>query len=135
MANQSARFKKGKKADRPKVGRPTSYSPELGLFIRESLADGKSLRSVCAVAGQLGRLQLFGVERDPWQVEALEIFPHRQRLCRSRPPMALRGRFLWRMMIALRRRRMWASAARNALVAEAWPIWKFLNGSYNRTSR
>src|SRR5262249_34922945 len=39
----------------------------------------------------------------------------RERKCRNRK----RGRFLWRMMIALRRRRMWASAARNALVASS----------------
>jgi hypothetical protein len=35
----------------------------------------------------------------------------------------LRGRFLWRMMIALRRRRMWASTARKlAALRGKWPL-------------
>jgi tripartite-type tricarboxylate transporter receptor subunit TctC len=39
----------------------------------------------------------------------------RERKCRNKK----RGRFLWRMMIALRRRRMWASTARNSLVVSS----------------
>jgi hypothetical protein len=45
---------------------------------------------------------------------ALMLAP-RERKCRNRK----RGRFLWRMMIALRRRRMWASIARSPLAASA----------------
>jgi hypothetical protein len=46
--------------------------------------------------------ELFGVEPDPWQVEALERFPHSQRLC------------------------MKASKGVGKTAVEAWLIWNFL---------
>jgi hypothetical protein len=37
--------------DQPKRGRPSNYSAEIAMTICERLADGESLRSICAGAG------------------------------------------------------------------------------------
>ena len=49
---------KGKKQARP-TGRPSSHSASLGDFICEQIADGKSLRSICAAEGMPHKATVF----------------------------------------------------------------------------
>jgi hypothetical protein len=43
--------RKSMKAERPKVGRPSSYRPETGDLICERLSLGESLRAICSTPG------------------------------------------------------------------------------------
>lgn len=57
-------------ADEPlRQGRPTSYSQDVAEVILERLADGQSLRSICAIEGMPGRTTVYR-----WVLDDVEGF-------------------------------------------------------------
>lgn len=59
MATQKIEPKGGWNAPVPKIGRPTDFNEEIALRICERLADGESLKAMCAEDGMPARSTVF----------------------------------------------------------------------------
>lgn len=59
MSTQKIEPKGGWNASAPKIGRPTDFNEEIALRICERLADGESLKAMCAEEGMPARSTVF----------------------------------------------------------------------------